>query len=92
MAGELVRWLAATPAERDRDRAVQKAHDATDVALARVSGISQVSQAAMFGTSTVCMMKRETAMLLPEDAAKFDFIATEAAVAMAAEIHRLAGR
>jgi NADPH-dependent curcumin reductase CurA len=92
MSGELVRWLAATPAEREHDRALEKVHGTADAALARVSAVAQVSQAAMLGTLSVAMTKREAAMLVPEDAGKFDLIATQAAIAMANEVTRMAGR
>ena len=38
------------------------------------------------------MIKREAALLLPEDAAKFDLIATSAAISVAGEIDRLQRR
>lgn len=55
-------------------------------ATARVAGITQVSQAALLGTLNVAMMKREACLLVPEDAAKFDLIATQAAIGMAMQV------
>ena len=92
MAGEIVRWLATPPAERERDRKLERVYLHTDEAVARVAGIARVSEAAMLGTLNVTMMKREAALLVPEDAAKFDLIATQAAIGMASEINRMAGR
>jgi hypothetical protein len=57
------------------------------VAAARVSAVTHVSHAAMLGTLSVGMSKREAALLLPEDAAKFDLIATQAAIGMAMQIN-----
>ena len=84
--------MASTPAERERDRKVERVFVNTDEAMARVAGIGQVSQAAMLGTLNVTMMRREAALLVPEDAAKFDLIATQAAIGMANEINRVVGR
>jgi len=89
MSGELVNWLASTPAERDRDRAVDRVYKQADVVQAKVSAIVQVSQAAMLGTLSVSMMKREAALLVPEDAAKFDLIATQAAIPSAMQIEKV---
>jgi hypothetical protein len=92
MAGELVRWLASTPAERERDLKIERVYVDTDEGMARVAGIARVSEAAMLGTLNVAMMKREASLLVPEDAAKFDLVATQAAIGMASEINRMAGR
>jgi hypothetical protein len=91
MSGEITRWLASTPAERDRNRAVQHVQARTDVAQAVIAGVGQVSQSAMFGALSLGMMKREASLLVPEDAAKFDLIATQAAMGMAGQIQRVAG-
>lgn len=91
MAGELVGWLGgASPAEREAGRALAQVRREADIASARVAAVSQVSQAAMFGVLGIAMAKREAALLVPEDAAKFDVIATQAALAMAAQINRVA--
>jgi len=89
MNTDISRWLVSTPAERTRDREVERVWNHAHVALARVSATTQVAQTAMLGTLSVSMMKREASMLVPEDAAKFDLIATQAALGMAAEINRL---
>ena len=85
-------WLVASPAQREHQRDINRVRRGTDVAVARVVGISQVSQAAMLGTLNVAMMKREAAMLVPEDAATFDLVATQAAIAMAMQINWVAGQ
>jgi hypothetical protein len=90
MSGEIARWTAASPARRDREIAVVRRE--TDVALARVAGVAEVGQTAMLGTMGLSMMKREASMLVPEDAPKFDMIATAAVVGMAQQINRLAGQ
>lgn len=92
MSNDITRWLASTPAERTRDREVEKVWNHADVALARVSATTQVAQSALLGATSIAMMKREAALLAPEDAGKFDLIATTAAMALAAEINRLQGR
>jgi len=45
----------------------------------------------MMGVLSVAMAKREAALLVPEDAAKFDLIATQAALGMAAQVNRVSG-
>jgi hypothetical protein len=87
MSGEVARWIASTPAQRTRSREVAKVRTNGDIGVARVGAIGQVSQAAMLGTLNVSMMKREAALLVPEDAAKFDLVATQAAIAMAGQIN-----
>lgn len=90
MAGDLVQWLAgSSPAEREAERALAQMRREADLAAARVGAVMQVSQAAMFGALSVAMAKREAALLVPEDAAKFDLVATQAALAMAAQIGRV---
>ena len=92
MAGELAQWLAgASPAERELGRVVAQVRREADVAAARVASVMQVSQAAMMGVLSVAMAKREAALLVPEDAAKFDLIATQAALGMAAQVNRVSG-
>jgi hypothetical protein len=92
MSGELTTWLAGSPVERQRNRAVAQVRANADVSQARVGAVNQVSQAAMLGTLSVAMMKREASLLVPEDAAKFDLIATQAAIGMAMQIQRIAGQ
>lgn len=91
MTRDLVTRLASMPAAKERDRAVERVRSATEITLAIVTGVTQVSQSAMLGTLGVCMMKREASLLVPEDAAKFDLIATQAALGMAMQINRIAG-
>ena len=90
MAGEVTRWLTGTSIDRQAEQALGQARREADVAAARVAAVMQVSQAAMFGALNVSMAKREAALLVPEDAAKFDLVATQAALAMAAQINRVA--
>jgi len=92
MSGEITRWLANTPAERDRNRALERIDLQADLTQARVQAVVGVAQTAVLGALTVGMTKREAALLLPEDAAKFDLIATSAAIAVAGEIDRLQRR
>jgi hypothetical protein len=89
MASELTRWLVGTPVDRQGERAVEQVRRTADVAVAQVSSVMQVSQAAMLGALNIAMTKREAALLVPEDAAKFDLIASQAAMAMAMQINRL---
>jgi hypothetical protein len=58
-----------------------------NVAAARVLAVAQVAQEAMLGALSVSMAKREAALLVPEDAAKFDLIATQAAICMAMQVN-----
>jgi hypothetical protein len=88
----MARWFATLPAERERARRLERVYLNTDEAVARVAGITRVSQSAMLGTLVVSMMKREAALLVTEDAAKFDLVATQAAIALASEIGTVAGR
>lgn len=91
MSGELVSWLGGASATEVRhDRALERVQNHTDLAIARVTGIAQVAQTAMMGTLSVAMMKREASLLVVEDAAKFDLVATHAAIGMATVINRLA--
>jgi hypothetical protein len=90
VSGELARWAFAGPAQREKQRATTAVRTNTAVAVARIGGIAQASQAAMVGMVGVSMAKREAALLVPEDAGKFDLIATQAALSMAAQINWLA--
>jgi hypothetical protein len=89
---ELARRRMATEVARLREHQTLVAHASADVGVARVSAVMQVSQAAMLGTLSLSMMKREASLLVPEDAAKFDLIATQATIAMASEINRISVR
>jgi hypothetical protein len=90
MAGELTAWLAGSPVDRQAARELVQVQRNAGLSAARVAGVVQVSQAAMLGTLGIAMAKREAALLVPEDAAKFDLIATQAALAMAGQINRVA--
>lgn len=91
MSSELVRRAAQSPAQRERSREIERVRTTTDIAIAKVMGVTEVSQTAMLGALQVSMMKREAALLVPEDAAKFDLVATTTVMAMAQQINRLAG-
>lgn len=92
MTGELVRYLAMTPAEREQGQALEKITRNVDVAVARVGGITHVAQSGLVGVLTISMTKKQATMLAPEDSDKFEFIATTGAVGIATEIQRLANR
>lgn len=92
MSGELTRWLATTPSERDRDRAVARVRSEAAAAQTLALGVTQVAQTALGGMLGVSMTKREACLLVPEDAAKFDLIATHAAMGCAMVISDLASR
>lgn len=87
---DIVTWLASTPAERQRDRAISVVRRDTDVAVARVSSVATVAQAATMGVLSVSMMQREAAFVCPDAAAKLDLISTTAAIGMAGVLQRLA--
>ncbi len=89
MSGELTRWIASTPAEREHDRTLIHIDQAADEAQARIQAMTGVAQTAIMGALSLGMVKREAALLIPEDAAKFDLIATTAAVAVAGQLERL---
>lgn len=91
MAGEITRWMASTPAERQRGREIERVNHQTDVALVRVAGVAEVGQTAMLRTVGLCLQKREAVFLVaPEDAAKIDLIVMTTAVGMAGQVDRLA--
>ncbi len=92
MSGELVNWLASTPTERQRDRAVARIEHNTDVALARVTGVAQVAHTAMLGTLSIAMMQKEAAFMAPQAADKFEIVSMTAAIGMARVINRLANQ
>lgn len=93
MNGELARMAGfISVAERDRNRALEQVRTTTDVAAAKVMGVVEVGQVAMLGALQLSMMKHEAALMVPEDAAKFDLIATTAVMGMAQQVNRLAGQ
>jgi len=92
MSGELAQWFSSTAVERERDRALEKVYRNADVAMARVAAVTQVSQAAMMGTSIVCAMKNQFEQLSPADAGKFETLAIMATYAMGNEISAVGRR
>lgn len=74
------------PASYRQSQVVAKVDRDGGTALARVAAINRVAQAAMLGTLNVAMMKREACLLVPEDAAKFDLVATQAAMGFAGQV------
>lgn len=94
----LVRWASELlmadllPATFRQAQTLARVDHSARAAVARVAGITLVSQAAMLGALNVSMMKREACMLVPEDAAKFDLIATQAAIGMAMQVSWISGQ
>ncbi len=91
MSSDLTRWLASTPIERESNRAIDRVQAITQVTQAKVAGVTQVAQSALLGALALGMTKREAALLIPEDAAKYDLIATTAVLTMAAQVQQLGG-
>jgi hypothetical protein len=91
MSGELARRIAAAPIKRERDREDALARKEAEVAIARVAGVALVGEAALMGVTTLGLMARQAAALVPEEAARLDLIKTTAAIGMAQQINRLAG-
>jgi hypothetical protein len=50
---DIVNWVASSPAERQRNRAVGVLRRDTDIAVARVSSVATVAQAATMGVLSV---------------------------------------
>jgi hypothetical protein len=93
----LVRWAGELlmadllPATFRQAQTLARVHHSARAAVARVAGITVVSQAAMLEALNVSMMKRKACMLVPEDAAKFDLIATQAVIGMAMQVSWISG-
>ncbi|HSY15256.1 MAG TPA: hypothetical protein VK816_04650 [Jatrophihabitantaceae bacterium] len=92
MSGQMSRRVATAPIRRERDRELAVIQKQAQLAAARAAAVGQLGQAAMFGTLALSMMKREASFLVPEDAAKFDLVATTAVLGMAQQINRLANQ
>jgi hypothetical protein len=92
MAGELTRWAATSAVARTRDRQIANVQKDTEVALAKVVGITDVTNTAMMATGGLSMVKRQLETLAPEDAGKLDHLETIAVLGMGAVIQRLANQ
>lgn len=92
MAGELTRWLASTPVQRDRDRELAVIRRDIDVALAKVIGVTAIAEVSMQGTGKLSMTKRLLEQSAPEDAALLQHIEVSAVMAMGTIMTQTANR
>ena len=90
MSGEIARLFVTTPAERQRDRVLERIDHNAEVALARVHGVAQVARSAMLSTLGLATLQQQAAFMAPAAAEKLDLVATHAVLGMAAIVHRLA--
>jgi hypothetical protein len=93
MPNELTRWLNGdTTVERRRSRELDAVEHATDVAEARVVGINQVTQRAMYETMRTQMLRREAERVAPDGAELYAMIALAGAVETTRVIEGMHGR
>jgi hypothetical protein len=92
MSTELTTWLATSPALREQRRELVRVNLNTTVALAKVASVAEVGRAALFETFGLVQLQQQAAALVPEAAAKLDFITTQATIGMAQQLNRLAGQ
>lgn len=92
MSTDLTRWLASSPAERDRNRAIERIDLATDQAHARINAITDVTRHAVFGALTLEMTKREAELLCPDGSAAFNIITNAGVFNLASLVQRFDGR
>lgn len=81
MSGELAQWFSSSALERERGRALDKVDLYTDIAIARLGSVVQVTNAATLGVSMMCQMKNQCQLLSPTDADTFLLITMHGAAA-----------
>ena len=92
MSGELTRWIASNPAEREHDRAIARIDHATSEALARVQAVVGVTQTGVLGALSIEMTKHIAELTLPEASASLQLVANSGVFNVAAIVQRFDGR
>ena len=90
MSGEIVRWLASNPVEREHDRSLDRIDRAADRAQACIGAVVRTTQTGLLGVTKVGMDRRQLELMLPEASADFEYLARKATFAIGDCIDRLA--
>lgn len=92
MSGEITRWLASTPVERQRDRALDRIDAATVIATERIGAVVQVGQTALVGVLAVAITKHQAELVMPEASSELNLVGIRVAQAIGSEVDRFARR
>jgi hypothetical protein len=92
MSGEITRWLATTPVERQRDRTLERVDAATVIATERIGAVVQVGQTALVGVLAVAITKHQAELVMPDASAELNLVGIRVAQAIGSEVDRFARR
>jgi hypothetical protein len=92
MPGEVSRWLASGPVQRQYNRELAAIDAQGAAAEARVENIGRVTRLAMFEALTIHTLKKQAEAMAPDGAELYTMIAVAGTIEMAQVINTLGRR
>ncbi len=89
MSGEITRWLASSPSQRQVDASLTAIEGARDVTCAKVDAIADATGYAMGRVCQLTQLQQQLELLAPAAAGSFAYLVQSGTAQIASQVGRL---